>query len=326
MLLLVLVLLTCSREKLVPSCPAEPLAVTPVSPPKPERMRELGAFRLEGTWQLQSCDKRFGGYSSLLMLPGGTLLAITDRGSTLRFSPPGITPRSPPVFARTIPWEVLTRTSVDSESATMDSATGSIWIGWETTNAITRLDPGRALPRFAKPPAIAGWPENRGAEAMVRLADGRFIVLREGFGRPDDDGLLGERGHEALLFPRDPITGATPDRFRFVGPGGFSPVDMAQLPDGRVLILMRKLVWPLPIRLAGRIVIADPGDIRAGGDWPGTVVARLASDMPIDNFEGMAIVPGGGGRQTLWLISDANSAVTQRTLLWKLNVDPDALP
>ncbi|MEO6092920.1 MAG: esterase-like activity of phytase family protein [Novosphingobium sp.] len=289
-------------------------------------MPKLGAFRLEGTWQLRSCEAGFGGYSALLTQPGGMLLGITDRGSTLRFSPPGVPRIGPPVFAPVMPWGVMLRTRNDSESATADPATGRIWIGFETTNAIARLDPGRPRPPFVQPPAMAAWPENMGAEAMVRLVDGQFIVLREGFGELDDGGILGGREHEALLFPGDPIEGAVPIRFRFVGPGGFRPVDMAQLPDGRVLILMRKLVWPLPIRVAGRIVIADPRAIQAGADWRGTVVARLASDMPIDNFEGLATTPGENGRLTVWLISDANKAVTQRTLLWKLSVDPKALP
>jgi Esterase-like activity of phytase len=318
--------LTWVRETPVSRCPTEVLAIIPASPPHPSRMAQLGAFRVDGTWQLQSCDDRFGGFSSLLGLPGGKLLAITDRGSTLRFAPPGARVRESPVFAPTGPLAVLARTSKDSESATMDPATGRIWIGSETTNTIARRDPENGLYRVAKPPAMADWPENRGAEAMVRLADGRFIVLREGFGRPDDDGLLGSRRHEALVFPGDPIDGARPSRFSFVGPAGFNPVDMAQIPDGRVLILMRRLVWPLPIRVAGRIVIADPRAIRAGGDWPGEVVARLASDMQIDNFEGMAIVLGEAGEQIVWLISDANSASTQRTLLWKLKIDPRSLP
>ena len=114
--------------------------------------------------------------------------------------------------------------------------------------------------------------------------------------------------------------------FTFAGSREFSPTDMAQLPDGRVLILMRRLVWPFPLRFACRIVIADPAAIRAGAVWQGTEVAKLSSSLPVDNFEGLAIEPRGGGRVTVWLISDDNHAATQRTLLWKLAVDPARLP
>jgi hypothetical protein len=165
------------------------------------------------------------------------------------------------------------------------------------------------------------WGDNSGPEAMTRLADGRFLVLREGF-----DGLLKRSRHRALLFAGDPVEGMLPEHFDFAGPRGFNPTDMAQLPDGRVLILMRRVVWPFPPHFAGRIVLADPAEIGAGRVWRGTVVAQLASVLPVDNFEGMAIEPRGDGRLTVWLISDDNQAALQRSLLWKLALDPADLP
>ena len=72
-------------------------------------------------------------------------------------------------------------------------------------------------------------------------------------------------------------------------------------------------------------MIADPAAIRPGEVWQGIEVAKLSSSLPVDNFEGMAIVPREDGRVTVWLISDDNHASTQRTLLWKLVVDPKRL-
>jgi hypothetical protein len=172
---------------------------------------------------------------------------------------------------------------------------------------------------------MADWPRSRGPEAMVRLSDERFIVLREGFGWPDDLGILNGRRHDGLLFPADPVSGAQPWRFSFLGPPGFSPVDMAELPDRRVLILMRRVVWPYPPKFAGRIVLADPAGIRADRDWRGTIVARLPSNLPVDNLEGMAIVPGGRGEISVWLISDDNQSPTQSTVLWRLEAESAAL-
>ena len=66
------------------------------------------------------------------------------------------------------------------------------------------------------------WGWNTGPEAMVRLADGRFIVVREGF--------FGER-HAGLLFAGDPLAvKQAPRHFVLAGPPGFRPTDMAQLP------------------------------------------------------------------------------------------------
>ena len=324
-LLLLLLLVTCRWERKPQGPPGNTLSFRPIPLPGREALRGLGPFRLEAIWQLLSHHPKFGGYSALVPLPGGRLLAIGDRANLLRFSPPG-EPPSVPVITPVSHVRTLDRTGGDSESATRDPVTGRVWIGWETKNAISRHQPGIALPDVANPPAMAKWPENRGAEAIVRLADGRFIVLREGFGGLDDDAVFGGDHHEALLFPGDPVDGAVPLKFSFVGPAGFYPVDIAQIPDGRVLILMRRLVWPVPTEMAVRIVVADPAAIRAGGEWRGKLAAKLNSTLPIDNFEGLAVVPRTDGNLTVWLISDANSAVTQRTLLWRMALDPRALP
>jgi hypothetical protein len=135
-----------------------------------------------------------------------------------------------------------------------------------------------------------------------------------------------ERLHRAVIFPGDPTRPGEPDRFTFAGPDRFSPVDMAQLPDGRVLVLMRRLVWPMPFRFAGGIALADPADIRSGGTWRAREVAKLSSQLPLDNFEGIAVEPRGDGKLTVWLISDDNQALSQRTLLWKMALDPERLP
>ena len=291
--------------------------------PLPDRARlrqHLGPFELEGVWQLQSPNTDFGGYSALLALGDGQLLAFSDFGYALRFSAPGA--RQVPSQLRSVyPIATMSKASRDCESATRDPATGTIWLGWEDRNAVTRHAADFSQQATIRPPAMRHWSGNLGPEAMVRLMDGRFIVLAEGF-----TGWFESRLHEALLFPGDPTSGVAPQRFAFDGPEQFSPVDMAQLPDGRVLVLMRRAVWPLPFRFAGRIALADPARIRAGGVWPAREVASLTSSLPVDNFEGIAVEPRGDGRLTVWLISDDNRAVTQRTLLWKLALDPARLP
>jgi hypothetical protein len=315
----------CVYQTAKPWNPTPSLRFTPVRlPPKPELARHLGAFELDGAWQMTSVYSSFGGYSALVPLPDGRLIAIADNGRRFTFSPPGVRP-APAVSGEVLPWRVrpplYRRDDRDTESATRDPVTGMIWVGREGSNSIARVDPAFRGYISTRPAAMRDWPENGGPEAMVRLADGRFIVLEE-----VTTSLVESRLHHALLFPRDPLSGAKPVLFTFAGAPEFSTTDMAQLPDGRVLILMRRLLWPLPLRFAGRIMIADPAAIRPGAVWQSTEVARLTSTLPVDNFEGMAIVPRQDGRVTVWLISDDNHAVTQRTLLWKLVVDPARLP
>lgn len=279
----------------------------------------LGPFQLEGAWEIVSPNTDFGGYSALLAMQDGQFLALSDRGVALRFSIPGHGSHPVRMIVVAEQRTTLFNTNYDAEAATHDRTTDHVWIAWETTNAISRHDGALNRERIIYPPQM-DWGVNDGAESLVRLADGRFLALREAF-----VGWLENSRHQALLFSGDPVEGGKPESFTFSGPTGFKPTDAAQLPDGRVLILMRQLTWPMPPRFSGRIAIADPARIREGKTWHARSLARLEAPLPIDNFEGIAIEPGSDGRLAIWLISDDNGAAFQRTLLWKLTVNPKDL-
>lgn len=317
---------TWLRDKPVAPDGAKTFRVVPLPSPPPGAARAaLRPFTLAGAWRLDIAAPglamfKLGGLSALLPRRDGRLVAFDDRDHNLRFAPPGAPPERPAI-GNTARARAPALRSPDSEAATLDPATGRVWIAWESSGQISRQDPGGGDPRVVTVPAMARWPANRGAESLARLRDGRFVVLCEAFADSET-----ATAHEGLLFPFDPVAGAAPARFRLIGPARFSPSDMAALPDGRVLILFRRLVWPLPIRFAARIAIADPAAIRPGGDWRATVIAQLEPPLPVDNYEGIAVVPAPRGHLTVWLVSDANGAASQRTLLLKLDLDPKALP
>ena len=290
-------------------------AVPQPLPPRAHREAVLGAFRLEGVWSLVSQHDDFGGFSALILREGRRFLALSDLGHALDFPAPD-GPPGPTRLRPILPGPIYMKADYDAEAATRDPVTGKIWIAWETTNSISRHDAGLRRERAVAPPEM-DWGINSGPESLVRLADGRFLVLREAFA----EGLDGQ-DHAALLFPRDPVEGTRPIRFMMRGPEGLKPTDAAQLPDGRVLVLFRQLVWPMPPRFAGSLAIGDPAAIREGQVWRLREVAKLASSLAVDNFEGLAVEPGGGGRLNVWLIADDNGAVGQRSLLWKLTVNP----
>lgn len=322
LLLVGLAITTWFRSERVLIVPDDTLHFTALElPPEPVLAAHLGAFRLERAWQMKLASHLFGGYSALLPLPDARMLAISDGGRFLTFVPPG-GPAYAPHYGTLLQAVRDDKRGVDAESAARDPKTGTIWLGMEFRNAVTRLSPNWVRNGTVAPRAMAHWGRNSGPEAMARLHDGRFLVLAEGARE-----WLWPRTHDGVLFAGDPLD--DPDaatRFTLEGPTGFVPVDMAQIPDGRVLILMRTLIWPIPEIFAGRIAIGDPAQIRKGGTWRVTEVARLASTLPVDNFEGMAVVPRKDGQLTVWLISDDNQTQLQRTLLWKLVVDPGQLP
>jgi hypothetical protein len=202
----------------------------------------------------------------------------------------------------------------DVESLASDPATGRIWLGFERSNAIWRYDASlERTARFAHPPAMRDWPINGGAESMVRLRDGRFIVISES-ARPK-----GGKGRIALMFAGDPTEApASGFRFAYVPPAGFDPSDMAELPDGRLLVLNRRL--SVPALFTTKLTLVDPRAIRPGAAVAGREIAHFVRPLLHDNFEALAVTREGG-ETILWIASDDNQEVWEQSLLLKFKLD-----
>ncbi|QUL37220.1 esterase-like activity of phytase family protein [Erythrobacter sp. JK5] len=277
--------------------------------------RELSAsgWSLEGIWHIDGEGLMFGGYSAMLPLGEDTLRAFSDRGTRFTFTEPDRASR-----VRTIarqPVETGRGHDLwDIESATRDPVTGNYWLGFENVHTVHRFTIASDAHGLRDLDREVDWKVNSGAEAMVRLADGRFVILPEG-------------AAEGLVFATDPVEGAEAESFAFRNPApGFAVTDMAQLPDGRVLLLMRNLDfgiggWP---PFESKLVIGDPP--RAGQEqpWSPALALDLAGIVPRENYEALALRPRADGSVTVWLMSDDNLAALQRTLLVKLRFDPSA--
>lgn len=283
------------------------VTVTPIA----ERAGLSGALELTGAWELRSAHGWFGGFSALVAGEGQALIAGSDRGWLFDLDLAGATPRPVPGSFRFVGERVRGRTEVfDLEALVRDPATGTMWAAFENSNLVMRFDPGGAR-TIRRPPEMARWSDNSGPETMERLADGRFVILAEG---PERRGMADRPG---LLFAGDPAEPGTPLAFRFVAGPDYDPVDATQLPDGRVLILLRRVEYAIPARFDTAIAVADPRTISAGKAWHATVIQRLSGTVFGDNFEGIAFVPAPGepDRGALWLIADDNFSVFQRNLL-----------
>ncbi|MFO6446551.1 esterase-like activity of phytase family protein [Erythrobacter sp. NE805] len=279
--------------------------------PRPERAGVSGELALTGVWELRSAQAHFGGFSTLAHGAGQALVAGSDRSFLLDIDLAGGIPRAVPGSFRWVGISTRGRKEfVDLESLARDPASGTLWAGFEAQNLIVRYAPdGRRT--IAAPPAMAEWGRNSGAETMERLADGRFLVIAEGVVAGSD------WFHEALLFPGDPVAGAAPARSTFKAPPGYDPVDAAQLPDGRVLILLRAVRYRLPAEFDTMIAIADPREMRPGKVWEARIVERLNGGIFADNFEGITFVPSAQdpAKGSIWLVVDDNFSVFQRSLL-----------
>ncbi len=281
---------------------------------------KIGPFTLSHAWQLTSPNDDFGGYSALVRPVQGRLLALSDRGYYLDFAQPGA-PAGAVGIGPVVGDKALLKKNRDVESAAWDPATQQLWLGLEGRNAVIRQHLGMRPTALRVIPEWAGWGSNTGPEAMVRLHDGRFVVLCECF-----TGWFESVVHPGFLYSGDPSAGSAGQAFSFAGAEGYRPTDMAELPDGRVLIVMRRLLWPAPARFAVKLMLADSAQIVPGQPWPAIELADLSAPLPVDNFEALAIEQRGGGLITAWLMSDDNEAVSQRTLLWQLDFRLADLP
>jgi len=291
------------------------VTVTPLA----ERAGVSGRLPLTGVWGLTSPHGWFGGFSALVRSTGkdggAALVAGTDRGFLLDIDLASGTPRAVPRSFRFVGLSRSRRSEiVDLESLARDPGTGTLWGGFEKYNMVLRWDPDGTVKRAA-PPAMADWAQNSGPEAMTRLADGRFLVIAEEV----EDGST--TAHRALLFPGDPLARGKPLAFRFAAPADYDPVDVTGLPDGRVLILLRRVEYALPARFDTAIAIADPRAITPGGTWQGRVIQRMTGGIFADNFEGLAFVPSAAdpARGSIWVISDDNMSIFQRSLLLRFD-------
>lgn len=302
-----------------PRDPAPRVAVEAL--PLPRACCALPGIRIDGVWHLTSRNELFGGYSALIPVGWAELLALSDGGRSLLLPLPD---KNAPIavrFGSLVRAGERRKNNRDVEAATWDSASKRIWLAFEGRGVIERRGADLSEEGAVLIPAMRAWPGNSGPEAMVRLRDGRFVVLAE-----THTGWTARSQHPALLFAGDPVEGAPAQPFTFRGAPGYRPTDMAQLPDGRVLMLMRRLVWPFPARFAARLMIADPADLRPGQEWQALDLGEIAEPVPVDNYEGLALVPEADGSVTGWIISDDNGAALQRTLLLRLRIDPAALP
>jgi len=93
--------------------------------------------------------------------------------------------------------------------------------------------------------------------------------------------------------------------------------DAVALPDGRIAILHRSV--SLIDGFSATLAIADPAEIAPGRAWTARMLGELAPPLLADNFEGLAVDPDPACR-CVWIISDDNKAVWQRTLLVRVRL------
>jgi hypothetical protein len=274
--------------------------------------RRLGPLVFRRGFALSSDDPRFGGISSM-KVEGGQVLAISDTGMVFRFPLPVSAGTLPVHIAplRAGPGSGAQKWDRDSESMAADR--DHVWLGFEGENMIWRYRRADGSAEASVAPALMRrWRSNSGPESLVKLSDGRFLVIEEG---PES----AEPFSKAVLFsgdPTDPATRAAALRYRRVP--GFRPTDAAELADGRLLILNRRFSWLT--MLSAAFVLVDPRALQAGDTLEGPTIAMLTRPLTVDNMEALS-VRQENGRTIIDVASDDNLMPIQRTLFLEFELD-----
>ncbi len=289
------------------------LTATPVllDPRNPKRTR-LGDLDYIGGWIMRANVPQFGGISSLHVV-GNHFIGLSDTGALSDWHFDG---RGQPHAAQIKPlptgclFDGQTKAMRDSESMAFDAPSGKVWVGFEWVSRICRYDSGFThAEALTVVPQMARWSKVAGPESLLRLPDGRFLSIAED--TPED-----KPARPMLVFDRDPTDPRVQVTEMFYdAPDDYSPSDMAQLPDGRIVVLNR--VFTPPGHLFRVIVsLMEPFAVKAGAHVKSRVLARFDPPVVNDNFEALAITTEQGV-PILWIMSDDNYMDFQRTFLLK---------
>lgn len=258
----------------------------------PTRLRGLELTR---ALRLSTNDRRFGGFSGLL-IEDGTITAVSDTGWLLTTSFEHVFGSGAAELRRLPGSRGGSKKFSDAESITRFK--GGLAIGFEHDHRIEHIRDGEPV-QVLRHPGFKRMARNEGLEALATLPGDRLLAI----GEQPVDGVFpifviqaDGRIEEGALprYGRHAITGA----------------DLG--PDGRLYILRRD--WSL---FAGISIRIERYELNEAGFPSAETREQLAvfdTASGIDNMEGIAIWEEDG-RMKLAIISDDNFNPLQRTLL-----------
>jgi hypothetical protein len=282
----------------------------------------FGKLEFRGGLTLTSPDKDFGGWSGLLVAPGGSrMLAVSDEGSWLSAeidykgdAPAGLRGARIGPIAGIAGRQLNAKRDLDAEALALaegDLSRGQVLIGFERNHRIGRFPVINGAVQAPSgylrlPPEARRMRSNKGFEAVTVLAGGPYkgavVAFSERF--PDNPAQ-----HTGWIW----IAGE-PRRLGYRDAGEFEVTDAASLPDGSLLVLERRFRWTEGVKMRLRSFPFD--EIRPGNVMQGETLVEADLSYEIDNMEGLAVHRTPEGDTVITMISDDNfNSFLQRTIL-----------
>lgn len=272
--------------------------------------RTAGKLRYVAGWALTADNRRFGGFSGLQIEAGGNLVAINDLGNwlTAKVDLPAIA-RGQLLLSDVNFGPYGNRSEGDREDKEAFDAEGLVRFGdrflvsFEQDHRVRITAPGQLDAPW--PPAAAidfgTLAPNGGLESLTWTKDSDLLTFAERgldvYGRLK--GWLVSGAGASLLYLKPPKN--------------FAPTDAATLPDGDVILLLRR--YSVLDGVAIKLVRIKAGDIKPGAVLVGEELAHLQPPLAVDNLEALDVMAMRDGRIRLFIMSDDNLRQSQRTLL-----------
>ncbi|MBL8559139.1 MAG: esterase-like activity of phytase family protein [Hyphomonadaceae bacterium] len=289
--------------------------------PDDKALKSVGKLVYRGGLVLQSDDARVGGLSGLHVEADGRLVAVTDQGhwfvARLTHSEAGdltgiVDTRI--AWLRDADGGALRRKEVADAEDVVRLADGRFAVSFERTHRVRLYDlekdgPHAASVREIAPAGADALRANEGLEALAPFDDS-LLTAGEG---------VTNRNPPFWILPLAPDAAPSSPRGRAVTKDFYGLVALARLPDGDYIAMERFFAPVLGVRIHLRRVTR--ASIEAGR-WEGEPIADLAAPLGVDNFEGMAVVPGAEGAVRLYIVSDDNFSSSQRTLIYAFDFAP----
>ncbi len=277
----------------------------------------VGALTFKGAVVIPPDKEKVGGLSGLWVLDEGRKInALSDTGRVFQLSLSwsadgmlqGVTSARQPMLRDEDGSMPKSKTRGDSESITR-LPDGSWLVGFERDHRIERFADQQGQPAgspvpWPQPPDLSKLPRNDGLEALTILPGNGLLAIAEYKG---NDGL-----NPAWQWMQTPKGPAWVKR-SYMAQSGFLPVDAALLPSGDVLVLERG--FSLFFGFRSRIARVPKAAFFSNQPLEGETLAMLESPLITENFEGLAVLPQGGGKALLFLVSDNNLNAAQQTIL-----------